>query len=128
MTTPGCSFSCTDKGAYKFYLESEPNDPHGENNASEGRDHGKFYGEHLADLTFEELEVWSAASRRCLGYDFLWQGLGVQPKVKRYSTGQCYGVVGSDGMPVFKEHSGRPASEEEWAAIPRDLMREVLKT
>lgn len=131
MTTPGCKFSCTDKGAYKFYFESESGTGHdyeespGVKRRTE-RDHGKFYGEHLADLSFEELEAWSAAARRCLGYDFLFQGVGVDPRVRRWSTGQTWGTVGDDGKPVFGDGSGTPATEEQWATT-RDLMREVLK-
>lgn len=106
MTTPGCTFSGTDKGAYKFYFYDQDGG------------FGKFYGEHLADLTEEELKVWAEASRRCLGVDWVFQS-GRAPQAWMPATDDFYGwqtsgKIGVDGKPIFNEFSPIPPDEGWW--------------
>lgn len=106
MTTPGCKFSGTDKGGYKFYFTGE------------GGEFGKFYGEHLADLSADELAAWATASRRCLGVDWEYDPNAgpacYSPKVTSFYGWQTYGVIGPDGLPVFDDDAPKPPSEEWW--------------
>lgn len=111
MTTPGCKFSGTDKGGYKFYFDSEDGD------------HGKFYGEHLADLSEAELVAWAEASRRCLGVDWSYRA-GTHPtywapKVGGFFGWQTWGKVGPDGQPVFDDGAPEPPTEEWWGKQQR---------
>lgn len=107
MTTPGCGFSGTDKGGYKFYFTSETGD------------HGKFYGAHLEGLTAEQLAVWASASRRCLGVD--WEHVtGGSPECWMPNSGSVYGwqtwgKIGPDGMPAFDDGAPVPPDEAWWA-------------
>lgn len=107
MTTPGCKFSGTDKGGYKFYFDSEDGD------------RGKFYGAHLADLTKDELAEWAAVSRRVLGVDWTHRE-NADPLCRMPSSGgnfygwQVWGEIGQDGAPVFDTASPKPPTEEWW--------------
>lgn len=111
MTTPGCKFSGTDKGGYKFYFTSETGD------------HGKFYGAHVQDLSREELAAFAAASRRCLGVD--WEGkdgappVCWMPKSTSFYGWQTWGDIGADGQPVFGDGSPTPPDEDWWKAQAR---------
>lgn len=111
MTTPGCKFSGTDKGGYKFYFTAEDGD------------HGKFYGEHLEDLTREELVAWAEVARRVLGVDWEFVKGGPpkcwMPKSASFYGWQVWGTVDADGKPVFDESSPVPPSEEWWAKQQR---------
>lgn len=109
MTTPGCKFSGTDKGGYKFYFTSETGD------------HGKFYGQHLEDLSPEELTAFATASRRCLGVDWKHEGNGKPPSCFMPKSGsfygwQTWGKVDSDGQPIFDDGAPIPPPEEWWLA------------
>jgi hypothetical protein len=109
MTTPGCSFSGTDKGGYKFYFTSETGD------------HGKFYGAHLEDLSEEELKEWAAASRRCLGVDWRYRAgkdpLYLMPKSGTFYGWQTWGKIDPDGLPVFNDDSPLPPDEDWWKEV-----------
>lgn len=111
MTTPGCKFSGTDKGGYKFYFDSEDGD------------HGKFYGEHLADLSESELAVWAEASRRCLGVDWEYvpgkQPKCWMPKTTSFYGWQTWGKVGDDGQPVFAEGAPTPPDAAWWGHVKK---------
>jgi len=111
MTTPGCGFSGTDKGGYKFYFTSETGD------------HGKFYGQHLEDLSREDLAAFAVASRRCLGVDWRYEGekpLGCyMPKSGSFYGWQTWGKVGPDGQPLFESGAPVPPSEDWWLAQER---------
>jgi len=105
MTTPGCKFSGTDKGGYKFYFTGETGD------------HGKFYGAHLEDLSAEDLAAFAEASRRCLGVHWKHEGSGkppacFMPKSDSFYGWQTWGKVGPDGQPVFDEAPVPP--DEDW--------------
>ena len=115
MTTVGCSFSGTDKGAYKFYFHIEG----GKQNATDGS-FGKFYGAHLADCTEDELAKFSEASRRCLGWDFEFVGNGQPPKAwapksNSFYGWQTWGKVGPDGKAMFEDGAPIPPDEAWWA-------------
>ena len=106
MTTPGCKFSGTDKGGYKFYFTSETGD------------HGKFYGEHLGELTRDELSAWAEVSRRVLGVDWTFRAGHAPtyslPNVDSFYGWQTYGVIGPNGQPVHDPDAPSPPSEEWW--------------
>jgi hypothetical protein len=102
LQTPGESFSGTDKGPYKFYI---------------GKDHAKFYGEHLAEFTNAELVEWAALSRKIFGMDVWRDEKGelrfVRPRSSSFYGFQTFGEIGQDGKPVFGEGSPTPP-EESW--------------
>jgi hypothetical protein len=108
MTTPGCKFSGTDKGGYKFYFTSETGD------------HGKFYGAHLEGLSANELAEWARASRRCLGVDWTHSPGAApdcyMPMSASFYGWQTWGVVGSDGLPAFDDGAPVPPDEAWWQA------------
>ena len=106
MTAPGCGFSGTDKGGYKFYFDDEK------------KDFGKFYGEHLDELSEGALREFAAASRRCLGVDWVYVA-GKAPKwsaprVSGFYGWQTWGKVGPDGAPVFGDGAPVPPDEAWW--------------
>jgi hypothetical protein len=107
MTTPGCKFSGTDKGGYKFYFTGETGD------------YGKFYGAHLEDLGPDELAAWAAVSRRVLGVDWAYKPGAAPdcflPRIDNFYGWQVFGTVGPDGAPVFADGSPTPPSDEWWA-------------
>jgi hypothetical protein len=108
MTTPGCKFSGTDKGGYKFYFTGETGD------------HGKFYGQHLEDLSREDLTAFATASRRCLGVNWEYGSDGKlgcsMPKSDSFYGWQTWGRVGPEGQPIFDDGAPVPPSEEWWKA------------
>lgn len=111
LTTPGCSFSGTDKGAYKFYAGAE----------GKSAD-DKFYGEHVKDLDESRWSEFDAASRRCLGVAWVPEGGKLTPLVPRSDSfygWQTWGRVGPDGNPVHDEHAPTPPDGEWWAGVLR---------
>jgi len=106
LQTPGEHFSGTDKGPYKFYI---------------GKDHGKFYGEHLDDLDPSELEVFARLSRKIFGMDVYRDQDGktrfIYPRSGSFYGWQTWGDIGEDGKPVFGEGSPVPPPEE-WFVRP----------
>lgn len=105
LTTPGCKFSSTDKGGYKFYIDSEQ------------KDFGKLYGAHLEDLTPEELIRWDEISRRVFGMTWKRDEKGLcwqSPKTGSFYGFQTWGIIAADGLPVFGDGSATPPDDEWW--------------